>query len=63
MGWLWASPDRAHQDFCFRVFLAFDSGEFYPDERRDIEPAEMFTAPLIAELMPEAERILSAALT
>jgi hypothetical protein len=33
------------------VFLAFDSGEFYPDNGRDKDPAETYTRPLIAQII------------
>lgn len=35
----------------FGVFLAFDSGEFYHNGNRDEDPVEVYTRPMIAEIV------------
>ena len=35
----------------WNVFLAFDAGEFYPNNDRSIDPVEAFTRPQIAEIL------------
>ena len=40
-------------DFSFEVFLAFDSGEFYPDAVRDVSPEDRFTRPMIVKLLDQ----------
>ncbi len=48
-----ASSGASIPDLMFSIFLAFDAGEFYPDEIRDASPEDRFTR-------PEIERILAA---
>jgi hypothetical protein len=35
----------------WEVFLAFDSGEFYPNTDRSKGPAEVYTRPMIARII------------
>jgi hypothetical protein len=35
------------------VFLAFDAGEFFPNDDRSIDPVEAFTRPQIAKIVRE----------
>ena len=35
----------------WQVFLAFDAGEFYRDNKRDKDPSEEYTRPLIAQII------------
>jgi hypothetical protein len=44
-------PGRTTPEPFFTVFLAFDAGEFYPDEIRDPSPEERFTRPQIAAIL------------
>ncbi|WP_070249369.1 hypothetical protein [Duganella phyllosphaerae] len=43
-------------DLLFAVFLAFDAGEFYPDEIRSPSPEERFTRPQINAALAEYDR-------
>jgi hypothetical protein len=38
-------------ELMFSVYLAFDAGEFYPDEIRSPSPEERFTRPQITEIV------------
>jgi hypothetical protein len=38
-------------ELMFSVYLAFDAGEFYPDEIRTPSPEERFTRPQISEIL------------
>ena len=38
-------------DLMFSVYLAFDAGEFYPDEVRSPSPEERFTRSQISEIL------------
>lgn len=41
-------------DFAWAVFLAFDSGEFYPPgDSRDSDPVEKYTRPLLLKVLSE----------
>ncbi len=46
--------DRLAGGIFWDVFLAFDSGEFYPDKSRE-DPAERFTRPMVATLLARAD--------
>lgn len=35
------------------VFLAFDSGEFYREGKRDEDPVEIYTRPTIAKIIAD----------
>jgi hypothetical protein len=38
-------------EFFWNVFLAFDAGEFYPNDNRSIDPVEAYTRPQIAKVL------------
>jgi hypothetical protein len=44
-----ANEDRP--ELFWEVFLAFDSGEFYPNNDRSKSPVEIYTRPLIAKVV------------
>jgi hypothetical protein len=44
-------PERTTPEPFFSAFLAFDAGEFYPDDIRDPSPEERFTRPQIAAIL------------
>jgi hypothetical protein len=40
-------------DLFWEVFLAFDSGEFYPNNDRSKDPVEVYTRPMIARIISD----------
>ncbi|MGA3047043.1 MAG: hypothetical protein ABSD67_10495 [Terracidiphilus sp.] len=40
-------------DLFWRVYLAFDEGEYYHDDRRDVDPEELYTVPMIEAIIEE----------
>ena len=40
----------------WQVYLAFDAGEFYRPNKRDENPVEVYTRPLIAKIVDHANR-------
>jgi hypothetical protein len=46
-----ALGNEALPDLFWTVFLAFDAGEFYPDDNRDRDPVDTFTRPKIAQIV------------
>ena len=47
------SLDPGETDLLMKIFLAFDSGEYYHDEDHSILPVDRFTRPQIAEIIKE----------
>jgi hypothetical protein len=47
----YAAQHTAIPDLLFSVFLAFDAGEFYPDDIRSPSPEERFTRPRIRDIL------------
>lgn len=54
-------PARTTPEPMFSVFLAFDAGEFYPDEIRDRTPEERFTRPQITAILAKWGKMVSVA--
>jgi hypothetical protein len=50
-------PGRTMPEPMFSVFLAFDAGEFYPDEIRDPTPEKRFTRPLIEAILAKEGKV------
>lgn len=46
-----AADQGSIPDLMFSVYLAFDAGEFFPDELRSPSPEERFTRPQITEIL------------
>jgi hypothetical protein len=47
----YAAQHVAIPDLLFSVFLAFDAGEFYPDDIHSPSPEERFTRPQIRVIL------------
>jgi hypothetical protein len=45
--------DEDRPDLFWRVFLAFDAGEFYHDGNRDQDPVDTYTRPEIARIVDQ----------
>lgn len=45
--------DERPPNLFWKVFLAFDEGEFYHNKNRDEDPAEAYTRPRIAEMLSQ----------
>jgi hypothetical protein len=43
--------DEHRPELFWEVFLAFDAGEFYPNNDRSRDPVEVYTRPLIAKVV------------
>ncbi len=43
--------NEARPELFWRVFLAFDAGELYPNNDRSIDPVEAFTRPQVAAIL------------
>jgi hypothetical protein len=45
------STDQHRPELFWEVFLAFDEGEYYHNNKRDEDPVEMYTRPQIARIV------------
>ncbi len=50
------SADEHRPDLFWKVFLAFDEGECYHDNKRDEDPVERYTRPQIARIVESLDR-------
>jgi hypothetical protein len=45
------SSNEPSPDLFWRVYLAFDEGEYYHDNNRDEDPVEVYTRPMITRII------------
>jgi hypothetical protein len=48
--------DEARPELFWKVYLAFDEGEFYHTDKRDEDPAEVYTRPMVAKILAGSSR-------
>lgn len=50
------SSEEAIPQLFWKVYLAFDEGEYYRENKRDQNPVEIYTRPMIAQIVEAEDR-------
>jgi hypothetical protein len=45
------TADEHNPEFFWQVYLAFDEGEYYHDDNREEDPVEVYTRPMITQII------------
>jgi len=49
------SANESNPDLFWEIYLAFDEGEYYHGDKRDEDPVEVYTRPMIARIVGSAQ--------